>query len=429
MPMQFKKKYLYFTIIALLYCLWVVWMDAWWLYLGLPFIFDCFFTKKIIKFFPVLSRRPKTKYAIALYDFIVSVILAFIIVLFIKTFLFETFKIPSSSMEKTLLTGDYILVNKTRYGPRLPITPLTIPFTHNTLPRNKRKTYLGWIQFPYKRLKGTNIIRRNDVVVFNYPFNKYPDNSSNFSLNKQSNIPIDKKDIYVKRCVGTPGDTIQIKHNVLYINNQKEKTRDTYQYNYFVYTNNKIFPADMSSINISNKDIVDAKISDYEYILPLTKTMADKISNIKYVTSITKFEQKQKPPKHEKYFPRHPAYKWNRDNFGPLVVPKKNDTVQLTLNNLPLYEQIIRKYEKNHLSVKDSLIYMNGKETCHYVFKMNYYWMMGDNRHQSIDSRYWGFVPKNHIIGKASIIWLSLSSTGRFFPFNIRFKRCLKTIK
>jgi len=277
MPMQFKKKYLYFTIIALLYCLWVVWMDAWWLYLGLPFIFDCFFTKKIIKFFPVLNKRPKTKYAIALYDFIVSVILAFIIVLFIKTFLFETFKIPSSSMEKTLLTGDYILVNKTRYGPRLPITPLTIPFTHNTLPRNKRKTYLGWIQFPYKRLKGTNIIRRNDVVVFNYPFNKYPDNSSNFSLNKQSNIPIDKKDIYVKRCVGTPGDTIQIKHNVLYINNQKEKTRDTYQYNYFVYTNKKIFSADMSSMNISNKDIVDAKISDYEYILPLTKTMADKM--------------------------------------------------------------------------------------------------------------------------------------------------------
>ncbi len=330
-------------------------------------------------------------------------------------------------MEKTLLSGDYILVNKARYGPRMPITPLSIPFTHNKLPKSNVNSYLPWIKLPYKRLSGTNTIARRDVVVFNYPFVNYNKIKFNASSCKIK-TPIDKKDIYVKRCVGMPGDNIEIKHNTLYINNKEEPTRETYQFNYFVYTKKKLNPGDITSIDISNKDIIDAKISDYEYIMPLTKTTARQLKNINYVTSVKILEQKQSAPNRKEYFPHHSAYKWNRDNYGPLLIPGKDDTVNLTPENIPLYEQIIKIYENNRLHVKDSSIYLNGKKTKYYVFKMNYYWMMGDNRHQSIDSRYWGFVPEDHIIGKAGMIWLSLSSK-RHFPFNIRLKRSMKTIK
>ncbi len=425
MQIKWPAKYTLFSLITVFYFLLVLWIKAWWLLAGLFLIFDYFFTKKIFRF----NYKTKiTGYKKKIYDFLIAIVIAFFIALFIKTFLFEAFKIPTPSMKKSLLPGDYILVNKIHYGPRMPITPLALPFMHNKIPGSNIKSYLKWINLPYKRLEGTNKIQRHDIVVFNYPLINY--NKTNFSGigNNHFNTPIDKKDIYVKRCVGIPGDTINIKHGKLYINNQPEKEKETYQYNYRLNTNCKISGTTFPGTNFSNEEIKIARISDYEYIFPLTKKDSIKISNNKHVVSLEKSVQKRGSQHFKNIFPHHPSLKWSRDNYGPIIIPGKYDTVSLTIDNLPLYEQIIKIYEKNKLKTKDSTIYINGKASVEYVFKMNYYWMMGDNRHQSMDSRYWGFVPENHIIGKAGLIWLSLSSK-KIFPFNLRFNRTIKTIK
>ena len=371
-----RNRWTKFTFWALLYVIWVIWLGNFWWLLGLGVIFDIFITKKVHWNFWKKRYKEGEKRSAA-NEWLDAVIFAVIVVSFINIFFFQAFKIPSSSMERTLYTGDHLFVSKLTYGPRLPQTPLTVPFTHNVI--FGKESYSTLIQKDYKRLKGFRNVRRGDIVVFGFPngdtvLRKAP-SEDYYSLcrfyGKQKVVsslgpviarPADKVDHYVKRCVAVPGDTLEIREGLVWIDGVKQET----------------YPGMQISRNIEKVQ------SDYREIFPFS-----------------------------------PDYTWTRDEFGPLWIPEKGATVQLTRENLPLYERIIRVYE--HSSVEEALAAGS------YTFEQDYYFMMGDNRHNSLDSRYWGFVPEDHIVGRPVVIWLS-TDEGKRFPKNIRWGRFLKFV-
>ena len=371
-----RNRWTKFTFWALLYVIWVIWLGNFWWLLGLGVIFDIFITKKVHWNFWKKRYKEGEKRSAA-NEWLDAVIFAVIVVSFINIFFFQAFKIPSSSMERTLYTGDHLFVSKLTYGPRLPQTPLTVPFTHNVI--FGKESYSTLSQKDYKRLKGFRNVRRGDIVVFGFPngdtvLRKAP-SEDYYSLcrfyGKQKVVsslgpviarPADKVDHYVKRCVAVPGDTLEIREGLVWIDGVKQET----------------YPGMQISRNIEKVQ------SDYREIFPFS-----------------------------------PDYTWTRDEFGPLWIPEKGATVQLTRENLPLYERIIRVYE--HSSVEEALAAGS------YTFKQDYYFMMGDNRHNSLDSRYWGFVPEDHIVGRPVVIWLS-TDEGKKFPKNIRWGRFLKFV-
>ena len=371
-----RNRWTKFTFWALLYVLWVIWLGNYWWLIGLGVIFDIFITKKVHWNFWKKRYKEGEKHSAA-NEWLDAIIFAVIVVTFINIFFFQAFKIPSSSMEKTLYTGDHLFVSKLTYGPRVPQTPLTVPFTHNVI--FGKESYSTLIQNDYRRLKGLRNVRRGDIVVFGFPngdtvLRKAP-SEDYYSLcrfyGKQKVIstlgpvvarPADKVDHYVKRCVAIPGDTLEIREGLVWIDGVKQET----------------YPGMQISRNIEKVQ------SDYREIFPFS-----------------------------------PDYTWTRDEFGPLWIPEKGATVQLTRENLPLYERIIRVYE--HSSVEEALAAGS------YTFKQDYYFMMGDNRHNSLDSRYWGFVPEDHIVGRPVVIWLS-TDEGKKFPKNIRWGRFLKFV-
>ena len=372
-----RNRWTKFIFWALLYVIWVIWLGNFWWLLGLGVIFDIFITKKVHWNFWKKRYKEGEKRSAA-NEWLDAVIFAVIVVSFINIFFFQAFKIPSSSMERTLYTGDHLFVSKLTYGPRLPQTPLTVPFTHNVI--FGKESYSTLIQKDYKRLKGFRNVRRGDIVVFGFPngdtvLRKAP-SEDYYSLcrfyGKQKVVsslgpviarPADKVDHYVKRCVAVPGDTLEIREGLVWIDGVKQET----------------YPGMQISRNIEKVQ------SDYREIFPFS-----------------------------------PDYTWTRDEFGPLWIPEKGATVQLTRENLPLYERIIRVYE--HSSVEEALAAGS------YTFKQDYYFMMGDNRHNSLDSRYWGFVPEDHIVGRPVVIWLS-TDEGKRFPKNIRWGRFLKFVQ
>ena len=371
-----RNRWTKFIFWALLYVIWVIWLGNFWWLLGLGVIFDIFITKKVHWNFWKKRYKEGEKRSAA-NEWLDAVIFAVIVVSFINIFFFQAFKIPSSSMERTLYTGDHLFVSKLTYGPRLPQTPLTVPFTHNVI--FGKESYSTLIQKDYKRLKGFRNVRRGDIVVFGFPngdtvLRKAP-SEDYYSLcrfyGKQKVVsslgpviarPADKVDHYVKRCVAVPGDTLEIREGLVWIDGVKQET----------------YPGMQISRNIEKVQ------SDYREIFPFS-----------------------------------PDYTWTRDEFGPLWIPEKGATVELTRENLPLYERIIRVYE--HSSVEEALAAGS------YTFKQDYYFMMGDNRHNSLDSRYWGFVPEDHIVGRPVVIWLS-TDEGKRFPKNIRWGRFLKFV-
>ena len=371
-----RNRWTKFTFWALLYVLWVIWLGNYWWLIGLGVIFDIFITKKVHWNFWKKRYKEGEKHSAA-NEWLDAIIFAVIVVTFINIFLFQAFKIPSSSMEKTLYTGDHLFVSKLTYGPRVPQTPLTVPFTHNVI--FGKESYSTLIQNDYRRLKGLRNVRRGDIVVFGFPngdtvLRKAP-SEDYYSLcrfyGKQKVIstlgpvvarPADKVDHYVKRCVAIPGDTLEIRDGLVWIDGVKQET----------------YPGMQISRNLEKVQ------NDYREIFPFS-----------------------------------PDYTWTRDEFGPLWIPQKGATVDLTRENLPLYERIIRVYE--HSSVEEALAAGS------YTFKQDYYFMMGDNRHNSLDSRYWGFVPEDHIVGRPVVIWLS-TDEGKKFPKNIRWGRFLKFV-
>jgi signal peptidase I len=390
------------------------------------------------------KRKDKKYQPTATTDWIDAFLIAIVAATLLKVFFIEAYTIPTSSMEKTLLVGDYIFVSKVTYGPKMPNTPISLPFTHHTFPLTNSKSYTEKVKWPYNRLWGFSDIKRNDVIVFNFPEGdtvilEYPDQNYYVLLrqygrefiNKNYKVtwrPVDKREHFVKRCIALPGDTLEIEHGKVFVNGQPEPFLPTFQYNYFVKTHGVELPDEMlDSLKIT---VVDQNYNAHNslYDIPLTDSSREILESQPYIKSIARYENTNPVYSTGSIFPNSRQYMWTEDNYGPLAIPARGDTVQLTLDNIPLYSRIVEAYEQNELMVTDSSILINGKVTHQYVIQMDYYFVMGDNRHNSADSRYWGFVPEDHVIGKAFFVWLSIDKDKKYFK-NIRWDKMFKFIR
>ena len=431
------NKWVKFGFWALLYVLWAVWLGNFWWLFGLGVIFDIFITKKVRWNF-WKKRYEEGQKRDAANDWLDAIIFAVIVVTFINIFFFQAFKIPSSSMESSLYTGDHLFVSKLTYGPRVPQTPLTIPFTHNTI--FGRESYSTLIKGRDRRLKGFREVRRGDIVVFNFPngdtvLRKAPADDYHYlartigrdaaEKNWGPTVvrPYDKKDHYVKRCVAVAGDTLEVRDGLVWINGEQQKVWAGIQLSYKVTTNGrKLNSKTLSKLGLNLTELwFDPSLPGYP-MMPLTEGMLEKLKALPAVESVEANLDVWPPDYPDSYlsiFPYTEDSGWTRDNFGPLWIPSKGATVSLTEENLPLYERIIRDYE--HADLQKALL--EGS----YTFSQDYYFMRGDNRHKSLDSRYWGFVPEDHVVGRPVVIWLS-TDRGNKFPRNIRWGRFLKFV-
>lgn len=438
----FKNPFLKFLLISSIYSLWVVWVDNFWLYFGLLIFAEAIFIKRINWIFWKNKNNEKKIWPDLIDAFVLAVIAAFVL----RVYFFEAYTIPTSSMEKSILVGDYIMVNKLRYGPRIPNTPISLPFTHNTVPFTKSfRSYVEWINLPYKRLKGFKKIKKFDVIVFNFPegdtiilnspwpgetyytmVRKYGRNYVNKNF-KVIYRPVDKRENYIKRVIGIPGDTVSIEHGIAKINSEKEKLPPLLQYNFFFMSKKNLDSSFFKQLNIS---LYDVGYNEYNsiYEVPLSKKDIEVMKENDDITGIRRYENLDPSASWSQLFPFDKNFFWTEDNYGPVIVPKKNDSVRITLNNLSLYKRIIEVYENNNLEIKEDSVYINGNKSDYYTFKMDYYFVLGDNRHNSNDSRFWGFVPEDHIIGKAMITWLSLDNNKQGFE-RIKWNRMLKKVK
>ncbi|PRY15460.1 signal peptidase I [Pontibacter ummariensis] len=329
---------------------------------------------------------------------------------FIRWATFEAYAIPTPSMEKSMLVGDHLFVSKLHYGPRTPMTPLQVPLTHQTFWGMPFASYSDALQVPSFRFPGFSEVRRNDVVVFNYP--------------AEEEHPTDLKTHYVKRCVGIAGDSIAIRDMQVFINGKAADNPEERQYRYFLKTDkvlNKEF--------FTDRNITEAYPGADGYLLHTTPAKAKALASLEIIQEVQLL--KAKPGEAEPaVFPQAPAlYTWNQDNFGPVYIPQEGATVAITPHTLPLYEKVILDYEQNkNAVVRGGKLWIDGKEVKQYTFKQNYYFMMGDNRHNSLDSRYWGFVPEDHIVGKAAFVWFSVDPTEEL-PDKIRWGRLFSLIE
>ena len=469
-----KKQWTKLIIVLVLYLLFLLWVKSWWGLLVVPFIYDVYITKKIRWQWWKDSEGP-IRFIMSWVD---ALVFALVAVYFINLFFFQNFVIPSSSLEKSLLTGDYLFVSKVSYGPRIPQTPLTMPLTQHTLPVFECNSYIEWPQWDYRRVKGFGNVELNDIVVFNYPagdtictkpqyetyyydivyslgwdsYNKgllgpeidpaamNPVQQRTFfdklyaagkkaleqSTDDYGDIatrPTDRRENYVKRCVGLPGQTLQIKDRIVYLDGKPNKEPDNVQYTYYVTLKrgNNLPSELMDDLGITMEDI--ASLNKYGF-MPLTnravaglKARKDLVESVTLNTDANVGE----------VYPRNYFTGWTRDNYGPIWIPKKGGKVKLDLKSLPIYERCIRNYEGNDLQVKNGKIFINGKQADSYTFKLDYYWMMGDNRHNSADSRYWGFVPEDHVVGKPLFIWWSSDPDHNGFS-GIRWNRLFKWV-
>lgn len=389
-----------------------------------------------------------------------AILFAVIVATVFRTFTFEAFTIPTPSMEKSLLVGDYLFVSKLSYGPRMPITPLTFPFTHHTMPLTASKpSFVTWFSQPYRRLPGFGSPQRGDAVVFNFPEGDTVvanfQNQSYYQLVRDHGRqkihdpnfrmlnmvdgrvvqmptggilarPLDKKENYIKRCVAIGGDMLEVRNGTVHINGEAQPLPADGQYAYEFVLREKFNERRLKEqFDVSPDDVGPGENGGVA--IPLTTANAEALKGFSNVVSMTRQEHPKgyRPGYHNlPYFPNNEAYDWTEDNFGPLWIPKKGESIELDLLNLPLYERAIRVYEHNDLEVKGGTILINGQPSASYTFKQDYYWLMGDNRHRSQDSRFWGFVPHDHVVGKAVLIWFTKDPyTG------IRWKRMFSGVK
>lgn len=442
----YHSKWVRMGFWSLLYLLWVIWLGNFWWLFGLVVIFDHHITKKVKWLFWKKYYKEGEKRN-TLLDWLDAVIFAVVFVTFINIFFFQAFKIPSSSMESSLLTGDHLFVSKLAFGPRIPQTPLTVPFTHNVI--FGKESYSTLIQNDYRRLKGFRNVRRGDYVVFGFPDGdtvlvKAPAEDyytvcrlygKDYAVRSYGPVvvrPSDKKDHYVKRCVAVAGDTLSIVNGQVYVNSEAQAVWPGVQTTYSVVTNGtRINLKTLEKLGLNLSELYfDESMPGYPQ-MPLTAEMLDQVRSCPNVVSIEEQIDVYPPDYPDSYlmlFPFTENFRWTRDNYGPLWIPKAGETVKLDASVLPLYERIIRVYEGNDLDIDaEGRIYVNGTETDEYTFKQDYYFMMGDNRHNSLDSRYWGFVPEDHIVGRPALIWLS-TDINKSFPANIRWRRFFKFV-
>ena len=470
--LNMRKQWLKFIVVLVPYLLFLFWLKSWLGLLVIPFIYDVYISRKIRWTWWKDAEGP-VRFIMSWVD---ALVFALVAAYFINLFFFQNYVIPSSSLEKSLLTGDYLFVSKVSYGPRIPETPLTMPLTQHTMPIINTKSYIEWPQWDYRRVKGLGKVKLNDIVVFNYPAgdtilteekyqaNDYyamvysfgqqiyqsqmpnpitPDSLSpqqqldyfnmlynigrNYIVNNPNEYgsidhrPTDRRENYVKRCVGLPGQTLQIKNRIVYLDGKANKEPENVQYTYYVKLKADLPDDLLKELGISGEDLLSLNQNGY---MPLTKKAVKVLSARKDLVASIRLNTDAATGE---VYPLNAVTGWTRDNYGPIWIPKKGETVQLTLKNIALYERPIRVYEHNQLDVRNGRIYINGREAHSYTFKMDYYWMMGDNRHNSADSRYWGFVPEDHIVGKPIFIWWSSDPDRRGFS-GIRWNRLFRWV-
>ncbi len=509
-----RTQWIKFAVVTLLYLAFLIWIKSWWGLVVLPFIFDIYISKKVPWTFWKSIQNQAVRSVMSWVD---AILFALVAVYFVNIYVFQNYQIPSSSLEKSLLVGDFLYVSKVSYGPRVPNTPLSMPLTQHTLPVFECKSYLEWPQWKYKRVAGCGKVKLNDIVVFNFPagdtvatnyqqiediygiayrkgkeiysrkieldslsrkdqrmvYNLYYAAGRKFIDNNPQIYgeiiarPVDRRENYVKRCVGLPGDTLQIIDGQVMIDGKAIENPEEMQFNYFVQTTGPQITEEMfRELGISKADQalmndyelmkaqlarnnyspleIDASIREAEnsltslgftsrgtsgllnpiYHLPLTAKMYNTLNgNKKLIDKIV-----MEPEYPSDMYPLNMPTNWDRNNYGPIWIPAKGTTIRLTLDNLPLYERCIHAYEGNALEVRDGDIYINGSKADSYTFQMDYYWMMGDNRHMSADSRYWGFVPEDHVVGKPILVWMSLDKDRDWFDGKIRWNRIFKWV-
>ena len=358
-----------------------------------------------VKFWKKKEYKPKEKKGF-LREWGDAILFAVVAATLIRWATFEAYTIPTPSMEKSLLVGDYLFVSKLHYGPRTPITPLQVPLTHQNIWGTSIPSYSDAIQLPQFRLPGFSSIKNNDVVVFNYP--------------PEENHPADLRTNYIKRCIGIAGDKLEIKDMQVFINGKAVENPAEMQFRYYMST-----PTMLNEKVFTDRDITDKQAIPGGYIMDTTPKNAKDLASLGFVKDVILLKDSAGTADAE-IFPHKPSiYKWSKDNFGPLTIPKEGETVTINEITLPLYEKAILDYEHNEdAKVENGKLFIAGKEITSYTFKQNYYFMMGDNRHNSLDSRFWGFVPEDHVVGKAVLIWMSKAPTG-----GIRFSRIFDVIK
>jgi len=484
-----RRQWINCGIVTVLYLLFLVWVKSWLGLIVVPLIFDAYITKIVPWSF---WKRSKNKAVRTVMSWVDAIVFALVAVYFVNTFFFQNYQIPSSSLEKSLLVGDFLFVSKMSYGPRVPNTPLSMPLAQHTLPVFNCKSYIEFPQWGYKRAPGFGKVERNDIVVFNFPagdtvainyqqtdfytlcyevshttiprvnmdsltreqqkaaYDIYYAEGRKLVLENPTEFgkivvrPVDRRENYVKRCVGIPGDILKIVNGQVYVNNIPMKNPENLQFNYLVQTTGPNIPEELfQELGVSEADRNTASLSENElysmgftstngqsklnpiYDLPLTKKAYQTLLGNKKLVAKIKIKSEKDPTQ---LYPLNFYTKWDRNNYGPIWIPKKGATINLTAENLAIYERPIRNYEGNKLEVKGGKIYINGKQTNSYTFKMDYYWMMGDNRDNSADSRYWGFVPEDHVVGKPILVWLSLDKDKGWFSGKIRWNRLFKFV-
>ncbi|HMO32410.1 MAG TPA: signal peptidase I [Lacibacter sp.] len=377
-------------------------------------------------------------------EWVDAAVFAVVAATIIRTFVFEAYTIPTPSMERSLLVNDFLFVSKLSYGPRIPTTPLSFPFVHHTMPVVKGKSYLEWIQWPYRRI-GASPVKRNDVVVFNLPVgdtvindeDNYGSKVTYYEVLRQANgnrqrvwetfgdiiitRPVDKRENFIKRCVAIAGDTMEIRNGVVFINGKMNDIPPGAETNYLLETKGQELDYDLLLENYGIRETAGEvrKVGEQLYEIFLTRDQVATIGRLPFVQSLTPVNYQY--PRDNRYvggadiFPNDSVNcKWTIDNYGPLYIPAKGGTITLTPEIYSRYERVIRTYEGNSLEYRDGAFFINGSPATSYTFRQNYYWLMGDNRHNSLDSRYWGFVPEDHIVGKAWMIFFSWENGPRW---------------
>jgi len=478
-----KKRTLMDWVQGILYSalliVFLLWIGSWWGFIVVPFVFDAYITKKVNWGWWKELENPVSRTIMSWVD---AIVFALVAVYFVNIYFFQNYTIPSSSLEKSLLVGDYLYVSKTSYGPRGPMTPLSMPLCQHTLPIGNIQSYISWPQWKYKRTSPKRVTL-NDIVVFNYPSgdtvaldyryqsadysmlcymygrqiyqqnfgevemdsldvleqrNRYNDFYTMGSMYIHQNPqefgevkwrPVDRRENYVKRCVGLPGQTLQIKDRIVYLDGVANKEPDNVQYNYHVELVDRMLPEDVvKELGLSSDDLYGQTGHGMyrDGICPLTAKMKKSLeARPDLVKSISLVEQTET----DVLYPLNANTGWTVDNYGPIWIPAKDASITLNLNNLPIYERCIRVYEGNELKVNEKgEIFINGERTTSYTFKMDYYWMQGDNRHNSADSRYWGFVPEDHVVGKPVLIWMSRNKDYSLFNGGIRWERIFRWV-